>query len=369
MWFPARLRPLTVRAGPSSGKCRVKKREFWINVFKERDTSSERRQSNPDLPIPMPEAHQAQTRMHRALGSQAVITDQKSYLRKPYDQPMTTKQSITFYKMQGSGNDFVLLLNDSLQVPEKDMAEWARRICPRSFAVGADGLIFLEQRSRSGETQYQWHFFNADGSRAEMCGNGSRCAARLAFELGLAPASHAFDTDAGPVRAEVDPDTGLVKVQLTDYRDLQPHMELSLEGDHGLVTVHAVNTGVPHAVYIADKAEAVDLKALGPRVRYHERFAPAGANLNVIEAFNDGSLYVRTYERGVEAETFACGTGAAASAIVGRYLGLCGDSVAITTSGGERLWISFENGGTFLQGKAEHVYTGQLNAAAVNLPL
>jgi len=269
--------------------------------------------------------------------------------------------------MQGSGNDFVLMLNDDLKVAEHDMPEWARRICPRSFSVGADGLIFLETRGSRTGSQYRWHFFNSDGSRAEMCGNGSRCAARLAYDLGLASASHAFDTDAGPVRAEVDTDSDLVKVQLTDFKELQPNLTVDCGQDTPAVTVHFVNTGVPHVVYVADRAEAVDLPAFGPLLRYHERFAPNGANVNVIQVMDQGSLFVRTYERGVEDETFACGTGAAASAIIARHLGFCGDVVPVTTSGGEQLQISFENDRTFLQGKAELIYTGSLSPAVVSL--
>ena len=122
---------------------------------------------------------------------------------------------IAFTKMHGSGNHFVLLDNRSLRAPRADMAEWARRICAPGFGVGADGLIFLDLAPAGSGADTMWHFYNADGSRAEMCGNGSRCAARLAMELGMAGPRHVLLTDAGPIHAAVDPDSDQVKVQLT----------------------------------------------------------------------------------------------------------------------------------------------------------
>ena len=278
----------------------------------------------------------------------------------------TCAAEITIYKMQGSGNDFVFIDNTDLGLPQSRMPAWARRICRRSFGVGADGLIFLEHAPERDDINYRWHFYNADGSRAEMCGNGSRCAAKLAHRLGLAPAEHVLGTDAGPVRAAVDQQTGEVQVQLTSPHSFQPHLEMSLDSGR-IVTVHMVNTGVPHAVIFSDQADRENILDLGPALRYHQQFAPAGTNVNLVQVPDANSLYVRTYERGVEDETYACGTGAAAAAFVANELGKCGNPVRVRTSGGEELGISLSDHEIYLQGRAVLVYTAMLDLEAVGL--
>lgn len=279
---------------------------------------------------------------------------------------MKGAEPICFYKMHGSGNDFVLLLNDELQVPKDMMQIWASKICDRFFGVGADGLIFLESAAHDMGIDYRWHFYNSDGSRAEMCGNGSRCAAWLAYELGLADKSHVLGTDVGPVQARVLPEQDLVKVLLTKPRDLSMHLDLVLP-DQQLRHVHFVDTGVPHVVYITGDADQLAIQELGPQIRYHKRFAPKGTNVNLVSLRGPDRLYVRTYERGVEAETLACGTGAAAAAVVARELGLCSDQVHITTSGNEELTIFLDQGLVYLQGPAVLVFTGYLNPRTVQL--
>jgi diaminopimelate epimerase len=273
--------------------------------------------------------------------------------------------SVPFSKMQGSGNDFVLLLNDQLGLPPESMPDWARAICRRAFAVGADGLILLEAAPEEPGIDVRWHFFNNDGSRAEMCGNGARCAARLAFEAGLAPAAFTLGTDAGPVRAEVSPGTEVVKVQLTRPQGLKTGLELELD-DGERLTVHFVDTGVPHAVVFSDRD---DLTRLGPQLRFHQAFAPAGANVNLVQVRTRDSICLRTYERGVEQETYACGTGAAASVVVARQLGLCDQAVKVRTSGGEELDILLEPEAVYLQGQAQLIYQGNLNLGALGLSL
>jgi diaminopimelate epimerase len=272
--------------------------------------------------------------------------------------------AIPFYKMQGSGNDFVLLDNDRLRVDPGRMPEWARSICVRSFGVGADGIIFLESAPQEQDCDYRWHFFNADGSRAEMCGNGSRCAARLAYELGLADREHVLGTDAGPVLARVDPASTRVQVQLTAPANAATGLRLPTES--GELEVHYVELGVPHVVVFAEDAAGTDLPRLGPAIRRHERFAPKGANVNVVQV-RGGELLLRTYERGVEAETYACGTGAAAAAVIASRLGFCSGGCRVVTSGGEELEISLEEGKVFLRGNAVLVYTGTLYPEAVGL--
>jgi diaminopimelate epimerase len=272
-----------------------------------------------------------------------------------------------FYKLQGCGNDFVALDNRVLRLPVALMAEWARRICPRAFGVGADGLFFLDHPEAGADADYRWHFFNADGSRAEMCGNASRCAGRLAHALGLAGARQRLATDAGTIAIEVLPEAGQVKVQLTRPQGLALGARLNVLGRE--TEVHFVNTGVPHAVIFVDNVGEVDVAGLGRAVRFHEHFAPAGANANFAQVLDSGRALVRTYERGVEAETLACGTGVSAVQVVASALGRTGERVENTTTGGEVLVTSLESGSVFLQGAAELTFTGELNLPALGLPL
>lgn len=272
-----------------------------------------------------------------------------------------------FYKLQGCGNDFVALDNRVLRLPESLMADWARRICPRAFGVGADGLFFLDLPKDGLDADYRWHFFNADGSRAEMCGNASRCAGRLAFALGLAGVRQRLATDAGVIAIEVLPESGQVKVQLTTPKDIALGAALRVLDRE--TEVHFVNTGVPHAVIFVSDVREADVAGVGRAVRYHEHFAPAGTNVNFVQVLDSRSTLVRTYERGVEGETLACGTGVSAVLVVASALGKTGERVENTTSGGEVLVTSLEGGHVFLQGAAELTFTGELNIPALGLPL
>ncbi|QJT11224.1 diaminopimelate epimerase [Oceanidesulfovibrio marinus] len=269
--------------------------------------------------------------------------------------------------MQGCGNDFVFIDNRELGVPVSAMADWACAICPRAFRVGADGAIFLENAPEGSEADYIWHFYNADGSRAEMCGNASRCAARLAARIGLAPAQHVLGTDAGPIKAEADELTGRAKVQLTPPKNLELGITITVDGKE--YEVHHVDTGVPHTVLLFDDVSSVDVAGLGRAIRFHERFAPAGTNVNFLQVTSPERLELRTYERGVEAETLACGTGAAASAVIANALGRTGDTAEVCTTGKEILTISLENGDVFLEGAASFVYRGEFDPKDLGLSL
>jgi len=279
---------------------------------------------------------------------------------------------IPFAKMHGCGNDFALIDNRVLGVRPEDMARWARAICARGFGVGADGLIFLEDAPDDPTLDYRWHFYNSDGSRAEMCGNASRCAARLAVELGLAGPEHVLGTDAGPVRAKVL-EGSQVKVQLTKPAGLELGFEINVLGRE--VVASFVNTGVPHVVVLVEgepsdlpgRLEDLDVAAWGRAIRTHERFAPAGTNVNFARVNDRNTLDLRTYERGVEAETLACGTGAAASVVAAHGKGLCGPEVAVRTTGNEILTISLEHDMVFLQGDATKVFAGELFPQALGL--
>ncbi len=277
-----------------------------------------------------------------------------------------SSRRIEFHKLHGCGNDFIFIDNRAAKVPQDDMARWAQVLCKRAFSIGADGLIFLEAPSPDPSCDYRWHFFNADGSRAEMCGNASRCAAMLAVRLDMAGPDHRLLTDAGPIIAHVLGDEGAVakvKVQLTPPEDQWLDETLELAGND--YTVHHVNTGVPHGVVLMGDVWAADVKTLGAAMRYHERFAPKGTNANFIQILDDKTIHLRTYERGVEDETFACGTGAAAAVLIAHALGHTGAEVDVTTTGKEVLTISLESDQVFLTGAAMHVYTGILDTLTV----
>ena len=266
---------------------------------------------------------------------------------------------VPFFKMQGSGNDFILFDNRSLKLPLSVMQAWAQQLCPRAFGIGADGIIFIDYPPADTSLDYIWHFYNADGSRAEMCGNGSRCVARLAYELGIAGENQTFGTDAGPIKATILPEENTVKVQLT--KPLEQHLHMAINKENGeSMEVHFVNTGVPHTVLFARDIKKIDVPTMGSSIRYNHLFAPAGTNVNFVQILDRDHILLRTYERGVENETYACGTGACASVWTAHALDKCSSHVAVTTTGGENLEVHIENGEVFLQGHAVLVYKGTL---------
>jgi len=271
---------------------------------------------------------------------------------------------VPFVKMSGTGNDFIVIDNRKPLVGAEAMAEFAALVCRRKFSVGADGLILVED---SDVADFKWQFFNADGSVAEMCGNGARCAARFAYMHGIAPARMKFETLAGIIEAQVADIN--VSVKMTDPRDLQMHRKVMV--DDAEVNLHSVDTGVPHAVVFVDDIESMDVCAMGSRIRHHEAFMPAGTNVNFVQE-QEGAFKLRTYERGVEDETMACGTGAVAGALIASLLDRASSPVEIITSGGDRLTILFDlkdNKGTvdnvFLKGPAHVIYKAELNAESL----
>jgi diaminopimelate epimerase len=275
---------------------------------------------------------------------------------------------LAFTKMTGTGNDFILMDNRQAQVPKEVMPLLAQAICKRSRSVGADGLILLSPSARVdhklGKVDFLWDFFNADGSSAEMCGNGGRCAARFALDKGLADSEMVFDTLAGPIRAWVQ--GSIVKLEMVPpfgaYRDLE------LEAAGRAYCFDGVNTGVPHAVVTVDDLEAAPVREVGREIRFHQHFAPAGTNVNFARPM-EGELWVRTYERGVEDETLACGTGAVAAALMAGAKGDLKPPVTVRVRSGEKLIVHYELNGdgfseVFLEGPASYVYEGVLNKEA-----
>lgn len=270
---------------------------------------------------------------------------------------------VPFVKMSGTGNDFIIIDHRKPLIGREAMAEFAALVCRRKFSAGADGLILIED---SDQADFKWLFFNADGSVAEMCGNGARCAARFAYMHGIAPARLCFETLAGIIEAQVADIN--VSVKMTDPGDVQMHRQITVDDE--IILLHTVDTGVPHAVLFVDDIAQVDVCAQGSRIRHHETFMPAGTNVNFVQKQGNG-FKVRTYERGVEDETLACGTGAVAGALIVALLDQSASPVEIITSGGDQLTIVFdlkENGSVenvFLKGPAHVVYKGELNAEAL----
>jgi diaminopimelate epimerase len=238
-------------------------------------------------------------------------------------------------KMSGSGNDFILIDHRNPILDEDEMKGFARKVCQRRVSVGADGLILIEGSKRA---DFKWRFFNSDGSEPEMCGNGGRCAARFAHLKGIAGPSLTFETLAGILSAQVDGKR--VKLEMTKPYGLKLDEAILIKGKKQILS--NINTGVPHAVIFLEDLEGIDVVRVGRAIRYHSHFAPAGTNANFVRLENQSQLSIRTYERGVEDETLACGTGAVASALVAAFKGLIKSPVSIKTWGGEILTVYFE---------------------------
>jgi len=268
---------------------------------------------------------------------------------------------IPFAKMSGAGNDFILIDNRSGLVREEEMPSLATLVCRRRLSVGADGIVFIQE---DGELDFAWRFFNADGSVAEMCGNAARCAARLAFLDGIAGKELVFRTLAGPIHAAVE--GAMVKVQLTKPHGLEPSLSLQMENGREF-QAGFVNTGVPHTIIPVpgEDLAGMDVIQTGRQIRFHPRFSPAGTNADFISVRDSHSLDIRTYERGVEDETLACATGAAAAALMTTVWKLTSPPVTVVTRSGAPLLIHVDpsdpgRGDIFMEGIASLVYRGQL---------
>lgn len=257
---------------------------------------------------------------------------------------------IPFTKMHGAGNDFIVVDDRAQKFPVEDQT-FIKRIGARRTGIGSDGILLIQP---SGSADLRMRFINPDGNEVEMCGNAARCFARFAYDLGAAPAVMTIETMAGPICAEVSDDQ--VRLGLTDPTDLELDLDLGLS-----LPADFLNTGVPHAVVWVDDVHAIDLFQLGKTIRYHERFSPAGTNANFAQVEEDGSLTVRTYERGVEGETLACGTGVAAAAVLAAHRKRVALPVVVHCAGGYDLVIDSNQGNTTLSGGAAYVFTGEID--------
>ena len=273
-------------------------------------------------------------------------------------------QRIHFYKMTGTGNDFIVIDNRKRIVDADHCHDFVRSVCRSRVSVGADGVILIEN---DPETDFSWRFFNADGSEPKMCGNGARCAARFAYLTGIVDKPRmSFRVGAGIISAELL-DTK-VKVQMPKPENLRRNLEAEVKGR--AFTLDFLDTGVPHAVcFLKDKKEleAVNVARLGHALRGHEIFRPDGTNVDFAFVEDSHHLSVRTYERGVEGETLACGTGAIASALLAALRGEAESPVDVRVQSGETLTIYFKmtSGNSsfkevYLEGNALVVYEADL---------
>lgn len=244
-------------------------------------------------------------------------------------------------KYSASGNDFVLFHS----FVARDRSELAKTLCDRQSGVGADGLIVLIPHD---ECDFEWQFYNSDGSTAEMCGNGSRACAHYAFLNGLAPATMTFLTTAGVIGAEVD--GNMVQSDLTPPKILRE--DINVGGKQWWL----LDTGVPHLVTFDADMEHFDLaEARTLRFEYN-------ANVNIAAVNEDGSIRVRTYERGVEDETLACGTGMAACFYRANKEGLVGDKAEVFPKSGETLYLGLESGTITFKGLVKKIFETVMDA-------
>lgn len=265
-----------------------------------------------------------------------------------------TPRKIGFIKAVASGNDFVLI-ESGRKPSDANPKSLAKKICGRKFGAGADGLLVLEKSKRA---DVKMRIFNADGSEAQMCGNGARCVALYSAHR----KNFTIETKAGIIQSRVSGDN--VKIKLTEPRGYHPQVAVEINGRE--LKMYSINTGVPHAVIFVEGIERIDVSNIGRQIRYYECFAPAGTNVDFVEVVNADTIKVRTYERGVEDETLACGTGAAASAIAySLQLTACSprNKINVVTQGGETLKVYFDRdsdkiSNVWLEGKAKIIYSG-----------
>jgi diaminopimelate epimerase len=294
---------------------------------------------------------------------------------------------IKFIKMVAAGNDFIVIdamrpaLPAGRQAPcAMPLNSLAKRMCDRKYGIGADGLLALE-KSKKGDLKMR--IFNADGSEAQMCGNGARCAAFWINQRQKTPPSSRLrragsdrrprdlkiETKAGVIKSQIRNNN--VRIRLTEPKDIK--LNIPIKVNNRTLKVNFINTGVPHAVIFVQGLEKIDVDNLGRVIRYHKRFRPAGTNVDFIECINDDFIGIRTYERGVEAETLACGTGCAAAALISEVKTYKPENkrqmtdvgvIGAKTKSGEILKVyftkinnNFKN--VWLEGKAEIVFSGQ----------
>jgi diaminopimelate epimerase len=262
---------------------------------------------------------------------------------------------LRFTKMNGAGNDFILIDNRRGDI-HLDRSQIAQ-LCDRHRGIGADGILLLELPANRAD--FRMRYFNADGGEAEMCGNGARCFARFANRVARTEKKVSFETPAGVISAELA--DNLVTLRMTEPTDLRLNVKVPLADENK--TVHFINSGVPHVVIPVPKIDDVDVRREGAAIRHHKLFSPNGANANFIEKRGPNKIAIRTYERGVENETLACGTGIVASALIFAATEDIGGPIHVIARGGDELEVGFEMidrsfRNVTLTGPAEFVFEG-----------
>ncbi len=246
-----------------------------------------------------------------------------------------------FYKMQGTGNDFIIINNMKLNIPVYKLPSIAKKLCKRKLSIGADGFMAVDYPE--GDADFKMRFYNRDGSEGEMCGNGARCISRYAYVNNLAGKKMTFETGAGVIHSEVI-EGRLVKVLLNKPEVIKLDNDIEIDGiKYECSYIELGNPGLPHAVvkYNLQHADESKLREAGKKIRYYEGFSK-GANVNFFEVTDKNSALVKTYERGVEDFTLACGTGSASTAVALMLKGyLTGDRAKIAVDGGE-LFVEVE---------------------------
>ena len=264
---------------------------------------------------------------------------------------------LRFTKMNGAGNDFVLLDNRSGEL--RLGKEQVVKLCDRHRGVGADGVLLLEKAKNGAD--FRMRYYNSDGGEAEMCGNGARCFARFAQQVAGAKSKISFETPAGVIGAKLSGE--LVCLEMSEPTDLRLAINVSIKGK--IVRGHFINTGVPHVVVPVSDLETVDVQNRGSAIRRHESFSPKGANVNFSKERGRRRIAIRTYERGVENETLACGTGVVASALVFATTENVDGPIGVLVRGGSELMVGFKKVGerfknVTLTGPAEFIFEGTI---------
>ena len=264
--------------------------------------------------------------------------------------------------MSGAGNDFVVVDNRSGIIPDPE--QFAVKVCHRRYGIGADGLLLVEKSSRADFTM---KYYNADGSYGGMCGNGGRCIAKYAFDEGIVQ-TKVFSFDALEyVYTATQHAPNVYELKMKNPQDFRARQTVAI--DDQKVYVHSVDTGAPHCVIFLDenpglgKIENLDVYGIGRKIRYHKLYEPKGTNVNFVSVNTDKSIVIRTYERGVEDETLACGTGSIASSLISASRYSWSKPVTVNVKSGELLEVGFQkNGNEFteirLKGNAQITFRG-----------
>lgn len=282
--------------------------------------------------------------------------------------PSAPRFVLEFTKMSGAGNDFIVIDNRFYRFTDDELSGFARQYCARRTGVGADGLLALNVADEVRSHSYRMKYFNADGSVGTMCGNGARCLARFAVAAGVGqPDSGAFsrisfESEAG-IYSVVVPSDPAADIRLFVPPPNGPMEERTV--DYVNTPIQTLHTGTQHAVLFVDDAAGCDVSGLGPRIRQDASVAAGGTNVNFVEVAGDHALRVRTWEKGVEGETLACGTGALASALAAASLGRVeGSAVEVRASGGTLMvgWTGSPQrpDGLYLEGPADVIYRGSV---------